>query len=285
MQVSKSSLRFRHALLGLLVLAVVVGPAAAQRREWNETQRANTIDAYEAFSARFRDSKFADEARARLELLYFQKAKTDNTVGGYAEYLARFGEGKFGAEVPDAAKAIARLLKEDESFKNYTVSPPAPVQLNAVSLRLLGGLKTFTLCRDGNVGDVEMSQMETEAAKTALRRRLAEDLPPNLKVADDADLVMLVRCPEHTYARLGGGAIWQVVGSYHNEDDVRQKGVRMGHCSMQAEAEAQLVLVRPKDKLVLLGKRFVVDGTTLDGFMNNFVNQWKEQVAGLLQGK
>ena len=97
MQVSKSSLRFRHALLGLFVMTVVVGPATAQRKEWDEAQRANTIDAYEAFLARFGNSKFAYQAQAKLELLCFQKAKSENSVGAYAEYLARFGEGKLAA--------------------------------------------------------------------------------------------------------------------------------------------------------------------------------------------
>ena len=95
------------------------------------------------------------------------------------------------------------MLKEDDSFKNYTVGPPAPVQANAISLRLLGGLEAFTVCRDGFVGNIEVSPTEREAAMTALRRRLAEYFSPHLKVAEDADMVMLVAYPKHTYARLG----------------------------------------------------------------------------------
>lgn len=63
-------------------------------QEWNDVVKRNTINAYNAFIDKFPESKYADEAKKRIEEAEdeaaWKKAANRNTIGGYREYLSYY---------------------------------------------------------------------------------------------------------------------------------------------------------------------------------------------------
>jgi len=102
----------------VLIVLLAAGCATMQNR-WKDAQSANSIAAYDAFLNRYSKGEFADEARARLEALYLQKAKNTNTIEAYQRFLERYPHGK---PADEARKLMDPLLFEDAQSKNTSAA-------------------------------------------------------------------------------------------------------------------------------------------------------------------
>lgn len=110
--------KLNNWVLMVLLVLLTFGCATMQNR-WKDAQLANSISAYEAFLSRYSKGEFADEARARLEALYLQKAKDTNTVEAYKGFLERYPHGK---PADEARKLMDPLLFEDAQSMNTSTA-------------------------------------------------------------------------------------------------------------------------------------------------------------------
>jgi hypothetical protein len=91
-----------------------------------EVRKVDTIEGYEAYIAEHADSTFVSEARARLEVLYLEKARAERTLEAYDAYTSKFPQGVYRkeayiereafmwawADATNTADAWERYLKE-----------------------------------------------------------------------------------------------------------------------------------------------------------------------------
>lgn len=84
---------FKPLCLVLLVVLSFGGCATMQSR-WKDTEAINTISAYEEFLRRYPQGTLANEARSRIEKLYFDQAQAKNTIAAYDEFLRRYPQGR-----------------------------------------------------------------------------------------------------------------------------------------------------------------------------------------------
>lgn len=77
----------------LLLLALLMGCDP-----WPDVEKTNTIEGYEKYLAENPTSMKAVEARARLEQLYLDKARTERSLEAYDAYLKRFPKGDLAAD-------------------------------------------------------------------------------------------------------------------------------------------------------------------------------------------
>jgi hypothetical protein len=95
--------RINESIVILFVLILLDGCATMQSR-WKESDSENTIEAYEEFLYLHPKGQFSDEARSRLDSLYFRKAETSNLLENYEDYLRYCQNGKFVGKFVNEAK-------------------------------------------------------------------------------------------------------------------------------------------------------------------------------------
>jgi len=71
---------------------------AIERLYFEQAQKENTTDAYEAFVVRNPSGPLADSARIAIERLYFEQAQKENTTDAYKSFLKRFPDGSHADE-------------------------------------------------------------------------------------------------------------------------------------------------------------------------------------------
>jgi len=81
---------------------------------WKKTCEQNQIDSYEKFLEKYPDSKYAEEAKKRLDKLAFQKAKKKNTLSAYLTFLHNYLDSK---HIKEITKTIDSILKEIKTVK------------------------------------------------------------------------------------------------------------------------------------------------------------------------
>ncbi len=109
-----------------------------EERDWEKTQRANTVDAYEAFIATWKASggKFAAEAARKIvdlrEASDYADAKDARSIAAYTLFLDRWPNGAKAAEVRSKVEAMQAsaaydglkdLLKQSPLEASFDTSP------------------------------------------------------------------------------------------------------------------------------------------------------------------
>lgn len=105
---------FINVCMGFLMITLFSGCATTEGR-WKKAESLNTIEAYEEFLTKYPQGKFANEARTKIEELYFKRAIATNTVAGYEEFLKRYPQGKY---VNEAHSRIEELYFERAKATN-----------------------------------------------------------------------------------------------------------------------------------------------------------------------
>jgi len=109
-------------LLWIGCLIVLMG-CAGHESPWQETQTANTIDAYQEFLAEHPHGEFTDKAREKIRELRFRRAVAENTIEAYEDFIRIYMEG----ELVDSARnhleqvCYLRAISEDNTtmYRNY----------------------------------------------------------------------------------------------------------------------------------------------------------------------
>ena len=81
-----------------LTLVVTIVFSGCQEAQWESAQSTNTIQAYKNFLKSYPDSSFSNEARYKLESMYFQKTIDENTIHSYRAFLDKYPQSRFAAE-------------------------------------------------------------------------------------------------------------------------------------------------------------------------------------------
>lgn len=92
-----------HLLASLFALLI----ACESGPDFNEAQKADTIEAYETFLASDPSTYYKGEIDKRLEELYYDKADADDTLASWDAYLAKFPKSKRAKEAATARGEIA----------------------------------------------------------------------------------------------------------------------------------------------------------------------------------
>lgn len=83
------------------------------KKSWEETQSANSIEAYQAFIAKYPRGKYLDEAKLKLAQLEFKKAKQENTVAAYEDFIEKTSDTEL---INEANSQIARIREEEADY-------------------------------------------------------------------------------------------------------------------------------------------------------------------------
>lgn len=84
-------------------------------KEWENTEKLNTIEAYENFIKKHPSSDFTGKAKVKIEELKWQNAIDLNKVEEFKRYLANYPQGRFSVQ---AISAVETLHWQDAEIKN-----------------------------------------------------------------------------------------------------------------------------------------------------------------------
>lgn len=107
--------RNRIACLMMISALMFVSGCVSVSSRWEETQRMNTVGAYESFLREFPNAEYSSQASARIEELKFDNAKRAGADAAYRQYLRDYPSGRFAE---DARKAIIAIAFEQASQRN-----------------------------------------------------------------------------------------------------------------------------------------------------------------------
>jgi len=79
---------------------------SGEKKDRKNAESEKSITAYEDFLKQYPQGEFADEARSRLETIYFEKAEAANTIEAYDDFLKRYSEGDFADKARFKIEAI-----------------------------------------------------------------------------------------------------------------------------------------------------------------------------------
>lgn len=80
-------------VMGVLI-ACMIG-CDATKNDWSKAESERSIQTYEEFIVQHPDSELVEQAKSRIEELYFESAKTAATVEAYQHFLDLYPEGDF----------------------------------------------------------------------------------------------------------------------------------------------------------------------------------------------
>lgn len=115
---------FNKCVLLAAVLFLALG-CATMKSHWKDAEWSNTIVAYEEFLRQYPKSDFTDEARRRLEALYFKKAKETNTIEAHEDFLRKYSnhsEAHYLLGVMYERKGYEHLKSFDLSFLHKAIN-------------------------------------------------------------------------------------------------------------------------------------------------------------------
>lgn len=78
--------------------------------DWEETCAFNTPRAYQTYILKHPDSPYSEEARRKLDNIYYTQAMESATVAAYSQYLARSPQ---GAHAQELRTRIITMRKQD----------------------------------------------------------------------------------------------------------------------------------------------------------------------------
>jgi len=136
----------RIAAIALVVAATLFGCAGTA---WRHARAEDSISAYYAFLQEYPDSRFSDQARARLEL---SRLKKHPTRAGIEAFRAKYSTPELAAELDPFVEELlfrhARAVGTPESYRKFLDQYPA----GSLSDRAAGNLAYLE--NDGFAGDV-----------------------------------------------------------------------------------------------------------------------------------
>ncbi len=130
--------------------------ADAQEQEvWQEAERAQTAEGYQAYSQRYPRGKFASlaqtrakklaaDAQIKADALAWDQARSANTADTYADYLSRFPSGRFVALAKTAQQRLQREAKANPKAEPTKVERDKREMVPREELDLWGKAETAT---------------------------------------------------------------------------------------------------------------------------------------------
>jgi hypothetical protein len=95
-------------LVGLIVVSALLAIACADedKKDWQEADKANTVEAFEQYVQRHPEGKYGPQARERMDDLHWQEAETADTVPALEQYLQRQPGGKYVAQAGERIEGL-----------------------------------------------------------------------------------------------------------------------------------------------------------------------------------
>lgn len=143
-------------VLGLVILVNVLPDA--QKKEWREAERLGLVEAYEGFLAKFPQSRFAPEARQRIEELEFSLCSS--APEAYQRFLERHPDGPFSERARAAWDSLDwQIASRERSFpawERYLATHPQGRWYGAAQ----AALDTLTNARSADFRNVRTLALE-----------------------------------------------------------------------------------------------------------------------------
>ena len=102
---------YRSLLIGFLILGLA--GCATTKRDWEKTQTADTVSAYQEFLSKHPQTEFSGQANTRIEQLNWGRAQEINTIEAYETFLQAHKRGKY-AEIAKARMEALRFQQADK---------------------------------------------------------------------------------------------------------------------------------------------------------------------------
>jgi hypothetical protein len=113
----------KKLLIPLFLCFLVFISCSSETKDWENTVSKNSITAYEDYLKLYPQGKFADEAKSRIETIYFEKAEAANTIRAYEEFLKRYSEGQSADSARSKIEAIyfeqAKSVNSIEAYEDF----------------------------------------------------------------------------------------------------------------------------------------------------------------------
>lgn len=109
--------RFLFIVLLFTLLINIFTGCTNTTKEWENAEKINTIEAYDAFLKKHPSSEFTDKANKKTEDIKWQKTKEQNTVESFEKYLKEYPKGLYSA----LAKQQVENIKWQEAQESNTV--------------------------------------------------------------------------------------------------------------------------------------------------------------------
>jgi len=109
------------ALLVLFILILTTG-CSDPKKDWQEAEKLDTIEAYESFLQKHSAGQFADSARQRIEELEWQNATNLGTVEGYETFLEKYPQGELSEKAKLNRDILELIITKIPSFLVYEES-------------------------------------------------------------------------------------------------------------------------------------------------------------------
>ena len=167
-----------------------------------------------------------------------------------------------------ALESFQKISKEYEDYKAANASS-ASTRPDSVSLQVVGGLRYVTKYIGEYIGAVKLSDQETEKSEALLEKDILETF--QIKTNASSPWLVLVKCNQNTGAKLGGGAIWEVIPSAESDEDLKNAGIHLGlGASVQPLVTGSVFLVNTKEKLLVSQIHIYAAGKDVDSALRSF---------------
>ena len=110
----------KRLLIRLVFLIIFSGLAfGCAKIAWKQVTLSDTINDYEGFLERYPEGELSDQARKKLEILYFEEAAAKGTISAYEAFLGRYPQSEFSDEIRKKQK----ILYFEKADRTRTISP------------------------------------------------------------------------------------------------------------------------------------------------------------------
>jgi outer membrane protein assembly factor BamD (BamD/ComL family) len=128
-----------------VIIALGVTSCDTNKREWEQAQKANTIEAYEHFLSRHPHDQNVPNALARLEQLHllklWEQTQQSNTIESYTNFLQKYAQSQYAYQ---AQEKIVELEYQEvaatntlESYKGFLEKHPTGKYADRANTKLL----------------------------------------------------------------------------------------------------------------------------------------------------
>lgn len=153
-------MRLRDAYqLGVLLLVFVIVGCTSVEKDWEETHKADSVEAYEQFLVRYPEGKYSKDAQSRLVVLRhtkaWQEAKNINTAEGYERFLKSYPQSEFIEEAKVRQEwSKLKALGEPRALLNFLEShPEGPLAEEEKDLHNLLRIGRLSVLTTQQIGD------------------------------------------------------------------------------------------------------------------------------------